>query len=203
MKSWIVEFLSMYEYIGLFILTMFEPLMPIISIEEMIEMSQHPMFQFTMHPIFILLVIVIGSVIGALMLYSVGLLIGIRNVEAIFKKYEKRIPFTYETYTLFLQRFERHSTWLLFFSRFIPIVRGIVCIPLGMVQMRLGTFISIAAFGSFLWTSALLFQMGLFQWHLPHIVISDQVLINCLYVFAMTGFVAILLLVVKIRRRSA
>lgn len=178
MKSWIVEFLSSYEYVGLFILTMLEPLMPIISIEEMIHMTQHPMFQMTLHPVIILLVIVTGSVIGALLLYSLGLLIGIRNMEVFFETYAKGLPFTYEQYEHFLQGFEKHSPWLLFFSRFIPIVRGVVCIPAGMVQMHIGKFIGVTTLGSFLWSSALLAQAGLFEWRPSIILLGEQILVG-------------------------
>lgn len=203
MKSWIVEFLSAYEYVGLFILTMLEPLLPIISIEEMIQMTQHPMFQMTLHPVIILFVIVTGSVIGALLLYSVGLLIGIRNLEGIFETYGKRLPFTYEQYERFTHRFEKHSAWLLFFSRFIPIIRGVVCIPTGMVQMRVGKFIGITAFGSLLWSSALLAKAGLFEWKPSVVWFGERILMYGFILLIASMLVGILWLVIKKRRRSA
>lgn len=202
MKSWIVEFLSMYEYIGLFILMMFEPIMPIVSMEEMLEMSQYLMFQFTLHPTFIIVVVIMGAVIGALMLYSLGLLMSIRNIEGLFQKYEKWIPFTYQQYESFLKRFEQHRTGIVFCSRFIPFARGLICILSGMVQMRLGRFIGIVALGSLLWSSTLLYTIGLFQFEALWRFLHEYLLTNGLLAFIVFGICMMRLVDERISRRS-
>lgn len=105
-----------------------------------------------------LVVATAGSVVGALVLYGVGRLVGIdRTARAA-----DRVPL------MSSRDVERASNWFerwqqpaIFFGRLIPGVRSLVSLPAGAQHMPLAPFIALTAAGSAIWNLAL---MGAGYW---------------------------------------
>ncbi|WP_438491186.1 DedA family protein [Streptomyces asiaticus] len=76
----------------------------------------------------------LGSVVGALVLYGIGMLVGRRRMHAIWAK----LPLV-KTSDLDRtgQWFERHGTKAVFIGRMVPIFRSLISIPAGVERMPL------------------------------------------------------------------
>ncbi|WP_438452605.1 DedA family protein [Streptomyces asiaticus] len=76
----------------------------------------------------------LGSVVGALVLYGIGMLVGRRRMHAIWAK----LPLV-KTSDLDRteQWFEKHGTKAVFIGRMVPIFRSLISIPAGVERMPL------------------------------------------------------------------
>lgn len=94
-----------------------------------------------------------GSVIGSLISYFLGLWGGrplvIRAGRYLFLNHE-HLEWTERW-------FDKHGSWTIFISRFIPVVRHLISIPAGLGRMNLGHFCLFTIAGATIWNSFLLF----------------------------------------------
>ena len=95
----------------------------------------------------------IGSVVGALALYTLGAWFG----RARFYSLASKIPFVKET------DIERAEAWFVrrgplavLLGRVVPVVRSLISIPAGIERMKLLPFTLYTAIGSALWNSVLI-----------------------------------------------
>ena len=95
----------------------------------------------------------VGSVVGALVLYAVGRVLGPRRSHAFLD----RLPLVEtEDVDKTFDWFERHGRSAVFFGRMVPIVRSFVSVPAGVVKMPLPQFLLYTAGGSLIWNSLLI-----------------------------------------------
>lgn len=94
-----------------------------------------------------------GSVIGSLISYFLGLWGGrplvIRAGRYLFLNHE-HLEWTERW-------FDKHGSWTIFISRFIPVVRHLISIPAGLGRMNLSHFCLFTIAGATIWNSFLLF----------------------------------------------
>ncbi|MET8907534.1 DedA family protein [Micromonospora sp. NPDC004551] len=92
----------------------------------------------------------IGSVVGAVALYAVGVALGRDRVRAI----AARLPLIKLSD---LDRteawFARHGVKTVFLGRMIPIFRSLISIPAGVERMPFGTFLLYTTLGSLVWNT--------------------------------------------------
>jgi membrane protein DedA with SNARE-associated domain len=94
----------------------------------------------------------VGSVVGALVLYSVGRALGPRRSHAFLD----RLPLVEtEDVDKTFAWFERHGRSAVFFGRMVPIVRSFISVPAGVVRMPFGQFVLFSAAGSLIWNTVL------------------------------------------------
>ena len=95
----------------------------------------------------------VGSVVGALVLYSVGRALGPRRSHAFLD----RLPLVAtEDVDRTFEWFERHGRGAVFFGRMVPIVRSFVSVPAGVVKMPMPQFLLYTAGGSLIWNTLLI-----------------------------------------------
>jgi membrane protein DedA with SNARE-associated domain len=101
-----------------------------------------------------------GSVVGAILLYVVGALLGRDRVHRLVD----RLPFfSLDGLTKSEEWFHRHGSKAVLFGRMIPVVRSLVSIPAGMYRMPVARFVALTAAGSAAWNSLLVvagFHLG-------------------------------------------
>ena len=95
----------------------------------------------------------LGSVAGALFLYSVASAIGEDRVLGLTRKFGKFVGLKEKDIHKTLVWFARHGKALVFFGRLIPVIRSLVSIPAGLTKMRVTTFVLFTALGSAIWNS--------------------------------------------------
>ncbi len=92
----------------------------------------------------------IGSVVGAMVLYLLGLLVGRERVHAVVA----RLPLIRtEDLERSEQWFARHGRKAVLIGRMVPVVRCLVSLPAGVERMPVGWFIALTAVGSAIWNT--------------------------------------------------
>ncbi|MEU7329851.1 DedA family protein [Streptomyces parvus] len=94
----------------------------------------------------------LGSVVGAVVLYWLGILIGRDRMHAIWAKLPLVKASDLERTE---QWFARHGTKAVFLGRMVPIFRSLISVPAGVERMALPTFVLLTTLGSLIWNSVL------------------------------------------------
>ncbi|MFD4589239.1 DedA family protein [Streptomyces rubiginosohelvolus] len=94
----------------------------------------------------------LGSVVGAVVLYWLGMLVGRDRMHAIWAKLPLVKASDLERTE---QWFARHGTKAVFFGRMVPIFRSLISVPAGVERMPLPVFVLLTALGSLIWNSVL------------------------------------------------
>lgn len=106
-----------------------------------------------------------GSVIGAYLLYLLGVLLGRDRMRRLVGK----VPLVdLEDVDSVEAWFNRHGYKAVFFGRMVPIFRSLVSIPAGIERMPVWTFLGLTLAGSLIWNSIFVlagYYLGE-NWHL-------------------------------------
>ncbi|GGS16291.1 hypothetical protein GCM10010221_11800 [Streptomyces parvus] len=94
----------------------------------------------------------LGSVVGAVVLYWLGMLVGRDRMHAIWAKLPLVKASDLERTE---QWFARHGTKAVFLGRMVPIFRSLISVPAGVERMALPTFVLLTTLGSLIWNSVL------------------------------------------------
>lgn len=97
----------------------------------------------------------IGSVLGAVILYYIGMWVGDAVVRNFLRRYGKWIMTSESDYDRALHIFEKYGNAVVFFGRLIPLVRSIISIPAGANHMPLSRFLLFTTLGAAIWSGAL------------------------------------------------
>ncbi len=162
----IISLVDMFGYLGIFIGMAFEStFLPVPS--ELILIPAGILVakgQFSF--LTVLLVATLGSMLGALVNYSLALLIGRTAVNALVSRYGKFL-FISEKNLLHSEKFfNNHGGISTFLGRFIPGVRHLISIPAGFFRMKLTPFLILTGIGSGIW-SAILILVGYLTADIP------------------------------------
>jgi len=128
----------------------------------------------------------IGGVLGSIVLYGLGAWFGEERAKSLMA----RIPLIdRDDLDAASDFFRRHGPRIVFFGRFVPIVRSLVSIPAGAQRMPLVHFIVLTALGSGLWNALLIgagYALGT-QFHLleGYLDYLDYVVFGALGLFAL------------------
>lgn len=106
-----------------------------------------------------------GSLLGALILYQLGRLLGRERI----RDYARKLPLVKVSDIDVAERwFTKHENQAVLFGRMIPIVRSLISIPAGVDKMPVKLFLAYTLIGSLAWNT-LLISAGYIlgeQWHL-------------------------------------
>jgi membrane protein DedA with SNARE-associated domain len=150
--GWLLELVDTLGPVGVGVSILLETVVPPIPSEAVLGLSGVLINQGRMSIVPVILFATLGSVLGALFLYSVGRALGPRRSHAFLD----RLPLveTEDVDRTFLW-FERHGRWAVFLGRMVPIVRSFISVPAGVVRMPIGQFLLFTAGGSLIWNSVL------------------------------------------------
>jgi membrane protein DedA with SNARE-associated domain len=95
----------------------------------------------------------VGSVVGALVLYLLGLWLSAERMERLIARLGRFVGLKQKDVDRGFRWFERHGSLVVFFGRLIPLVRSVVSIPAGAERMNLVRFVSLTALGSAIWNT--------------------------------------------------
>ncbi|ASK65360.1 hypothetical protein CFK39_05420 [Brachybacterium avium] len=158
--DWAVETMDSFGAFGVFALIFLENLFPPIPSEVILPLAgvaaAGPHHSFWA----MLLASVMGSVVGAWLLYGLGRLLGPKRLRSIVI----RLPLVHvEDYDKSVDFMDRHGYKAIFFARFVPGIRSLISIPAGLYAMPIGMFTLLTAAGSAIWNTIFLtigFYMG-------------------------------------------
>ncbi|MFI8438506.1 DedA family protein [Streptomyces sp. NPDC079020] len=131
----------------------------------------------------------LGSAVGAVVLYWIGMVFGRERMHALWAK----LPLVKVSDLVRTEQwFARHGTKAVFLGRMVPIFRSLISVPAGVERMPLPTFVALTTAGSLLWNTILVMAGYLLgdQWDLVEAyvgVLSKAVL--AVVVLAVAGYV--------------
>jgi membrane protein DedA with SNARE-associated domain len=89
-----------------------------------------------------------GSLIGALVLYTIGFGISKERVNFLINRFGKYVGIRQTDVDKAFKWFERYGTWTIFFGRLFPLIRSLVSIPAGLSEMNVIKFSLLTIGGS-------------------------------------------------------
>jgi len=98
----------------------------------------------------------LGSVLGAMVLYGIGLLVDFKRLENITVRHGKLLRLDMKDINKTNAWFEKYGYRAVFFCRMIPLVRSLISIPAGMSRMNFPAFIILTLLGTLVWNTLLI-----------------------------------------------
>jgi alkaline phosphatase len=163
MQDIMISIMNQFGYLGIALLIAIENIFPPIPSEVILTFGGFMTTISDMKIWRVILSATIGSVLGAVVLYSLGRWL---NPQRLERWLDGRIGRIFHLKMQDVQRaekwFARHGKSTVFFCRFIPIVRSLISIPAGMARMNMGVFLLLTALGTSLWNIVLVYAGAFF-----------------------------------------
>lgn len=138
--------------LGVGVLTFTETVFPPIPSEIVLSLGGFLAYRGDLTLVWVIIAATIGAVLGALVLYGLGAVFG----EERARSWLTVLPLVEASdYDKASSWFRRHGPPVVFFGRFIPIVRSLVSLPAGAQHMPLARFLVLTTAGSLIWNTAL------------------------------------------------
>jgi membrane protein DedA with SNARE-associated domain len=163
MLEWITNTIKIGGYWGIALLMFLENLFPPIPSELIM-----PLAGFTASPyqpggaklniVGVFFAGVLGSVLGALIWYYPGKLLGERRLKAWADKYGKWIAISSKDITKAKRWFDRQGSKAVLIGRLVPGVRTLISVPAGISNMPLIPFLFYTTLGSAAWVGLLTYS---------------------------------------------
>jgi membrane protein DedA with SNARE-associated domain len=148
--EWAIGLIEWLGLPGVALAIALENLFPPLPSELILPVAGFAASQGTLNLFAVILWATLGSVVGALALYVIGVWLGRDRVHKILVK----VPLvSVEDVNKTEAWFDKHGKWTVFFGRMIPIFRSLISIPAGVTRMPLWYFIPLTAAGSLIWNT--------------------------------------------------
>lgn len=147
--------MSRFGYFGVFLLIMVENVFPPIPSEVILTFGGYMTSLSEMTRTGVIIAATAGSVIGAMILYSIGLLLDVQRLEKIVDRWGKVLRLTRKDIHRADAWFDKYGPWTVLFCRLVPLIRSLISIPAGMSNMNFPLFLLLTTIGSLIWNAAL------------------------------------------------
>lgn len=144
-------------YFGVMLLIALENVFPPIPSEIILTFGGFMTTTTNLTVIGVILAATAGSVVGAIILYVIGLQLNVTRLEMIIDRWGHLLRITKEDIHRADAWFDKYGPWTVFFCRFVPIIRSLISIPAGMSHMNAGLFLLLTTIGTFIWNTVLVY----------------------------------------------
>ena len=135
LEAWVTTVMEQLGEPGVGLLVLLENLFPPIPSELILPLAGFTASKGDFLIISVILWATLGSVVGAIILYKVGALLGRDRTRAIFRKMPLvSINDVDKTEAWFI----KHEAKTVFYGRMVPIIRSLISIPAGFERMNMG-----------------------------------------------------------------
>ena len=203
MENWITEFMSEFGYFGVLLLIMLENVFPPIPSEVILTFGGFMTTYSDMTRLGVIIAATVGSVVGAMILYSIGLFIDVKRLEKIVDRWGGFLRLTRKDVHRADAWFDKYGPWTVFFCRLVPLIRSLISIPAGMSNMNFPLFIVLTTLGSLVWNTILV-SLGVAvgdNW--ASIVSYMDVYSNIAYALLVISGIAVVIWYIRFRRKRA
>lgn len=198
MESWITDFMEQYGYIGILLMIAFENIFPPIPSEVILPFGGFMTTNSDLTVIGVIIAATIGSVLGAAILYAIGLFLDVNRMEKIVDRWGHILRVKKEDIHKADAWFERYGIWTVLFCRMVPIVRSLISIPAGMARMNFGLFLFFTTIGTAIWNTLLVWigaSLGE-NWH----TITEYMNVYSKVIYVVAAILLVIAIVWYIRR---
>ena len=155
MFDWITGWLQGSGYFGVFALMLIENVFPPIPSELIMPLAGYMSAQGQLSLGGVLIAGTIGTVLGALFWYWIGLKIGTERLRRFAGNHGHWLTLDEQEVDRAVAWFDRYGWWAVFFGRMVPAVRTLISVPAGLAEMRMLPFLVVTTLGSVLWVGLL------------------------------------------------
>ena len=152
MESIIVSAIESYGYFAVFFLIFVENIFPPIPSEVILLLGGFFVGRGNLNFLPTALAATAGSLFGAYILYGIGRLVPTEKIyDSAERGWMKKLGFKRKEILTVVHQFEDKGKIFVLIGRCVPIIRGLISIPAGMVEMPLPLFSVLTAVGSLVW----------------------------------------------------
>ncbi|WP_199257490.1 DedA family protein [Paracoccus binzhouensis] len=173
MFDWVVSTIESWGYLGVLMLMVAENLFPPIPSEVIMPLAGFLAGSGRLSLTLTILVGTLGSVLGTLMWYYIGLWFGEERLKRFAARHGRLLTLSPSDVDAAHDWFRRHGAMAVFFGRMIPAIRTLISVPAGLARMPMWKFLLYTVIGSALWTGVLTFA-GLML-HENYALVADWV----------------------------
>ncbi|MFD1736443.1 DedA family protein [Bacillus salitolerans] len=202
MENWITEIMETYGYVGILLLIALENLFPPIPSEVILTFGGFMTTKTEMTITGVVIFSTIGSVLGAIILFGIGLLIDVERLEKIIDRWGHILRLTKKDIHKADAWFDKYGVWTVFFCRMIPLIRSLISIPAGMSNMNFFIFLIFTTLGTLIWNIALVNIGAAVGASWEDIVHYMDIYSNIVYVILALLFIWIVILYLKKRAKT-
>ncbi len=156
--GWITDVIDSIGEVGVGLLIALENIFPPLPSELILPFAGFASERGELNIYLAWLAATVGALVGALVLYAVGAVVGYDRLHQLAGK-----PWFLLLGQKDLERgskvFDRYQAPIVLFGRCVPLIRSVVSIPAGIARMPLGRFLLYTALGAGLW-NALFIYLG-------------------------------------------
>lgn len=198
MENWITDFMEQYGYWGILLMIALENLFPPIPSEVILTFGGFMTTYTKLTPVGVIIVATLGSIVGAIILYCIGLLIDVERLERIIDRWGKYLRVKKEDIRKADAWFDKYGYWAVLLCRMVPLIRSLISLPAGMSNMKFVPFLLFTTIGTLIWNTILVTVGTAVGDNWVEIVDFMNVYSNIAY--AIIAVVAVVVLVLYIRR---
>ncbi|MBX3031533.1 MAG: DedA family protein [Chloroflexi bacterium] len=151
--GFVADVIAWIGEVGVGALVFLETVFPPLPSEAVLGLAGWQAQMGRMNLVLAMIAATIGAVLGGLVFYAFGAWFGEERAKTLLA----RVPLIdRDDLDAASDFFRRYGQRIVFFGRFVPIVRSLVSIPAGAQRMPLGTFIVLTALGAGSWNAILI-----------------------------------------------
>jgi membrane protein DedA with SNARE-associated domain len=155
MFDWITGFVQSAGYFGIVLLMFAENVFPPIPSEVIMPLAGFTAAKGELNIYGVIASGTLGTIIGALAWYYVGLRLGIKRIKSLARRHGRWLTLDEDDIDKARSWFDRHGKMALVIGHLIPAVRTLISVPAGVARMNLVTFLVASTAGTVLWTALL------------------------------------------------
>jgi len=153
--DWITGVISQSGYLGIVGLMLAENIFPPIPSELIMPLAGFVAAQGELNALLVVAAGALGSVLGALPWYYLGLWVGQERMCALAARHGRWLTMDERDLGRAIDWFERHGGKAVLIGRLVPAVRTLISVPAGIARMPLVPFLLYSTAGTVVWTGAL------------------------------------------------
>jgi membrane protein DedA with SNARE-associated domain len=150
-RVWIEQLILSFGYIGIGLAMYIENLFPPIPSEVVLLFSGSLVAQGSLSFVGVLIASTLGSLLGALTIYFIGIWSDERIVRHFIRRYGRFLFLKEYELDTALNFFIRYGPIIVFFGRVIPIIRSLISLPAGIKRMKMQQFLLFTVLGTVAW----------------------------------------------------
>ena len=157
MENWLIDIINKFGYGGVFVLIALENIFPPIPSEVILTFGGFVTTTSDLTMTGVVVASTLGSVIGAMILFGIGLQLDIKRMEKIVDRWGHFLRLSKGDIHKANTWFEKYGYWSVFFCRFVPLIRSLISIPAGMSNMKVVPFLVFTTAGTLIWNIVLVY----------------------------------------------
>ncbi|UJL46079.1 DedA family protein [Virgibacillus sp. NKC19-16] len=156
MQNWVTDFMEQFGYLGIFLMMALENVFPPIPSEIVLPFGGFLTTYADLTVLGVIIAATAGSVLGAIILYGIGLLLDVERLEIIVDRWGHILRVKKSDVHKADAWFDRYGYWTVLFCRMIPLIRSLISIPAGMSNMKFWLFLLFTTIGTVIWNIILI-----------------------------------------------